>query len=95
MRRVGKLMYEWMGFDHLPTLLEQLAQEEETGVPVEDRIRRAPTIIIVNEQVGWVWLDGCWLVFLFGGLHPMRAHHHHHQRADGLGVTPTSSRLDG
>lgn len=39
MRRVGKLMYEWMGFDHLPGLLEQLAQEEESGVPVEDRIR--------------------------------------------------------
>ena len=39
MRRVGKLMYEWMGFDHLPGLLEQLAAEEESGVPVEDRIR--------------------------------------------------------
>ena len=51
MRRVGKLMYEWMGFDHLPTLLEQLAAEEESGVPVEDRIRRAPTIIVVNENV--------------------------------------------
>lgn len=117
MRRVGKLMYEWVGFDHLPGLLEQLAQDEangalgwvvglcrfsqvysthrwraaaqcgpagaggpgqgqrlgwcltpakggvnhthpppssppplHTGVQVEDRIRRAPTVIIVNEQ---------------------------------------------
>ena len=31
MRRVGKLMYEWVGFDHLPTLLEQLAQDETNG----------------------------------------------------------------
>jgi hypothetical protein len=50
MRRVGKLMYEWVGFSHLPTLLEQLAEDEANGVPVEDRIRRAPTLIIVNEQ---------------------------------------------
>lgn len=109
MRRVGKLMYEWVGFEHLPGLLEQLAQDESNGgclggpaggpysplaaagaswlahtdrsgpaccalaraslgprlpqpplpldlsptragVPVEDRIRRAPTLIIVNEQ---------------------------------------------
>lgn len=31
MRRVGKLMYEWVGFDHLPGLLEQLAQDEANG----------------------------------------------------------------
>lgn len=33
MRRVGKLMYEWVGFDHLPALLEQLAQDETNGAP--------------------------------------------------------------
>ena len=49
MRRVGKLMYEWVGFDHLPTLMEQLAAEEESGVPVEDRIRRAPTLVTVGD----------------------------------------------
>lgn len=31
MRRVGKLMYEWVGFSHLPTLLEQLAEDEANG----------------------------------------------------------------
>lgn len=31
MRRVGKLMYEWVGFDHLPGLLEQLAEDETNG----------------------------------------------------------------
>ena len=43
MKRVGKLMYEFCGYDHLPALLHQLASDEESGVPVEDRVRRAPT----------------------------------------------------
>lgn len=49
MRRVGKLQYEWVGFDHLPTLMEQLAEEEEQGTPVEDRIRRAPAASPASE----------------------------------------------
>jgi hypothetical protein len=42
MKRVGKLMYEFCGYDHLPLLLEQLHTDEINGVPVEDRVRRAP-----------------------------------------------------
>jgi hypothetical protein len=49
MKRVGKLMYEFCGYDHLPGLLQQMAADEESGLPVEDRIRRAPTLIVVNE----------------------------------------------
>jgi hypothetical protein len=42
MRRIGKLQYEFCGYDHLPQLLQQLANDEIAGLPVEDRIRRAP-----------------------------------------------------
>ena len=38
---MGKLQYEWVGFDHLPSLLSSLASEEAAGAPVEDRTRRA------------------------------------------------------
>ncbi len=31
MRRTGKLMYEWVGFDHLPALLKQLSEDESNG----------------------------------------------------------------
>jgi hypothetical protein len=54
MRRVGKLMYEFCGYDHLPTLLEQLYSDEINGRPVEDRVRRAPapaTTAAANAQV--------------------------------------------
>ena len=36
----------------MPYLGRPLLGPPDTGVPVEDRIRRAPTLIIVNEQVG-------------------------------------------
>lgn len=48
MQRVGKLTYEFCGYDHLPALLEKLNNEEEAGVPVEDRIRRAPAVNAAN-----------------------------------------------
>lgn len=43
-RRTGKLTYEWRGLGHLPALLRRLVQEEGSGVPVEERVKRTPGI---------------------------------------------------
>lgn len=42
MRRVGKLQYEFCGYDHFPAFFTQLHIEEKANAPVEDRSKRAP-----------------------------------------------------